>query len=109
MRTRVSGFARLDLNAVDFHQPIKRGAADTEQLGRNRQRAIGACQRQLQHLAFGAQAYVAAVLFYELRIRNDWATLPAFVVVVLIASPLMGLLLELLIFRHLRTASPLAR
>ena len=61
------------------------------------------------NLAFGAQAYVAAVLFYELRIRNDWSTLPAFLVVVLIASPLMGLLLELLIFRHLRTASPLAK
>ena len=61
------------------------------------------------NLAFGAQAYVAAVLFYELRVRNDWATLPAFVVVVLVASPLMGLLLEVLIFRHLRTAPPLAK
>jgi len=56
------------------------------------------------NLAFGAQAYVAAVLFYEFRVRSGWAILPAFVVVVLVASPLMGLLLELLIFRHLRTA-----
>ena len=61
------------------------------------------------NLAFGAQAYVAAVLFYELRVRNEWSTLAAFVVVVLIASPLMGLLLEVLIFRHLRTAPPLAK
>ncbi|MGZ4675229.1 MAG: ABC transporter permease [Acidimicrobiia bacterium] len=61
------------------------------------------------NLAFGAQAYVAAVLFYELRVRNDWATLPAFFVVVLVASPLMGLVLELAIFRHLRTASPIAK
>jgi branched-chain amino acid transport system permease protein len=61
------------------------------------------------NLAFGAQAYVAAVLFYELRVRSEWATLPAFVVVVLVASPLMGLLLELLIFRHLRTAPPIAK
>ena len=35
------------------------------------------------NLAFGAQAYVAAVLFYELRVRNEWSTLAAFVVVVL--------------------------
>jgi branched-subunit amino acid ABC-type transport system permease component len=61
------------------------------------------------NLAFGAQAYVAAVLFYELRVRNEWGIIPAFIVVVLIASPLFGLLLELLIFRHLRTASPLAK
>ena len=61
------------------------------------------------NLAFGAQAYVAAVLFYELRVRNEWSTIAAFVVVVLIASPLMGLLLEVLIFRHLRTAPPLAK
>jgi branched-subunit amino acid ABC-type transport system permease component len=61
------------------------------------------------NLAFGAQAYVAAVLFYELRVRNDWSVLPAFVVVVLIAGPLIGLLLEVLIFRHLRTASSLAK
>jgi len=61
------------------------------------------------NLAFGAQAYVAAVLFYELRVRNGWTVLPAFVVVVLLASPLFGLLLEVLIFRHLRTASPLAK
>ena len=57
------------------------------------------------NLAFGAQAYVAAVLFYELRVRNEWPTPAAFVVVVLIASPLMGLVLELAIFRHLRAAS----
>ncbi len=61
------------------------------------------------NLAFGAQAYVAAVLFYELRVRNEWSTLAAFVVVVLVASPLIGLLLEVLIFRHLRTAPPLAK
>ncbi len=61
------------------------------------------------NLAFGAQAYVAAVLFYELRVRNEWPTVAAFVVVVLLASPLMGLLLELAIFRHLRAASPIAK
>lgn len=61
------------------------------------------------NLAFGAQAYVAAVVFYELRVRNDWDTLPAFAVVVLVVSPLIGLVLDLAIFRQLRTASPLAK
>ena len=61
------------------------------------------------NLAFGAQAFVAAVVYYELRVRNGWPTLVALVLVVLVLSPLLGLLLELLIFRHLRTASPIAR
>ena len=29
------------------------------------------------NLAFGAQAFVAAVLYYELRVRNDWPILAA--------------------------------
>ena len=33
------------------------------------------------NLAFGAQAFVAAVLFYELRVRNGWSTPAAFAVV----------------------------
>src|SRR4249919_1692136 len=61
------------------------------------------------NLAFGAQAFVAAVLYYELRVRNGWPTLAAFAVVVLLVSPLMGLILEYAIFRHLRTASPIAK
>ena len=61
------------------------------------------------NLAFGAQAFVAASIYYELRVRNDWPTLAAFVVVVLVISPAIGLMLELLIFRHLRTASPIAK
>ena len=61
------------------------------------------------NLAFGAQAFVAAVLYYELRVRNGWPTLAAFALVVLVVSPLIGLILELAIFRHLRTASPIAK
>lgn len=61
------------------------------------------------NLAFGAQAYVAAVVFYELRVRNGWDTVPAFALVVLVISPLIGLILDLAIFRQLRTASPLAK
>jgi branched-chain amino acid transport system permease protein len=61
------------------------------------------------NLAFGAQAFVAAVIYYELRVRNDWPNWVAAVVVVLVVCPLMGLLLDAAIFRHLRTASPLAK
>ena len=61
------------------------------------------------NLAFGAQAFVAAVLYYELRVRNGWPTLAALGLVVLVVSPLIGLVLEYAIFRHLRTASPIAK
>ena len=61
------------------------------------------------NLAFGAQAFVAAVLYYELRVRNHWPTLVALAVVVFVVSPLIGLILEFAIFRHLRTASPIAK
>lgn len=61
------------------------------------------------NLAFGAQAFVAATIYYELRVRNGWPTLAALVLVVLVISPALGLLLEVLIFRHLRTASPIAK
>ena len=61
------------------------------------------------NLAFGAQAFVAAAVYYELRVLNTWPTVPALVLVVLVISPMFGLLLELLIFRHLRTASPIAK
>ncbi len=61
------------------------------------------------NLAFGAQAFVAAVVYYELRVRDDWSTIPALVLVVLVVAPLLGYLLEVGIFRHLRTASALAK
>ena len=61
------------------------------------------------NLAFGAQAFVAAALYYVLRVRHGWPTPLAFVLVVVVISPLLGLLLDVLIFRHLRTASPIAK
>ena len=61
------------------------------------------------NLAFGAQAFVAAALYYVLHVRHGWPTLLAFALVVLVISPLLGLLLDVLIFRHLRTASPIAK
>lgn len=61
------------------------------------------------NLAFGAQAYVAASVYYVLRVRSEWPRLWSLAIVVLVISPLLGLVLEVLIFRHLRTASPIAK
>ena len=64
------------------------------------------------NLAFGVQAYVSAVVWYELRgVRPDydWPIIPAFVVAVLIVAPLLGFVLERFLFRHLRTAPTIAK
>jgi branched-chain amino acid transport system permease protein len=54
------------------------------------------------NLAFGAQAYVSAALFFKLHVQDGWASLPTFLVSVVLVAPLLGLLLERLIFRYLR-------
>ena len=61
------------------------------------------------NLAYGAQAYVAAVIFYELRIRNDWGVLASALIAIVIAGPLVGAVLDRALFRYLRTSTPLAR
>ncbi len=57
------------------------------------------------NLAFGAQAYVSAATYFKLRVESDWPILPAFLLSVVVLAPALGLALERLIFRHLRTAS----
>ncbi|MGH9290390.1 MAG: ABC transporter permease [Acidimicrobiales bacterium] len=61
------------------------------------------------NLAFGAQAFVSAALFFQARDDWGWARLPALVLSVFVVAPLVGLLLERLIFRHLRTAPAVAK
>ncbi len=61
------------------------------------------------NLAFGAQAYVSAALYFKARTEWHWGALPAFVLAVVIVAPLLGLALEWLIFRHLRTASAVSK
>jgi len=61
------------------------------------------------NLAFGAQAYVSAAMFFQCRNEWGWATGPAFVVSVLLLAPAIGLVLEQLIFRHLRNAPNVAK
>ena len=60
------------------------------------------------NLAFGAQAYVSAVAFYEAR-RHSWPIWAAFVVSVVVLAPALGLVLDRILFRYTRTAPTLVK
>jgi ABC-type branched-subunit amino acid transport system permease subunit len=57
------------------------------------------------NLAFGAQAYISAAVFYDTAGTHHWPTWAAFVVSVLIVGPAVGLVLDRVLFRFMRTAS----
>jgi branched-chain amino acid transport system permease protein len=57
------------------------------------------------NLAFGAQAYVSAAVFYDTAGSHHWPTWAAFIVSVFVVGPVVGLVLDRLLFRHLRTAT----
>jgi len=57
------------------------------------------------NLAFGAQAYVSAAMYFKMKVEWGWPILPSFLLSVVVLAPTLGLVLERLIFRHLRTAS----
>ena len=61
------------------------------------------------NLAFGAQAYASAVIYFQATREWEWPILPAFVLAVVVVAPALGVLLEWLIFRHLRTAPAVAK
>jgi branched-chain amino acid transport system permease protein len=61
------------------------------------------------NLAFAAQAYASAVVFYELDVNDGWPIIPAFVIAVVIVAPLIGFVLDRLLFRYLRTAPTVAK
>ena len=61
------------------------------------------------NLAFAAQAFVSAAVYYQLRVDDGWPNVPAFLVAVVVVAPLLGLVLERFIFRHLRTAPAVAK
>lgn len=60
------------------------------------------------NLAFGAQAYVSAVVFFKTRVEWEWGVVPSFLLSVVVLAPLLGVLLEFLVFRHLRTRPPVS-
>jgi branched-subunit amino acid ABC-type transport system permease component len=61
------------------------------------------------NLAFGAQAFASAAVFYELKANDGWSTIPAFVVAVIVVAPLIGFVLDRFLFRHLRSAPTVAK
>ncbi len=60
------------------------------------------------NLAFGAQAYVSALLF-SIAVQHGWPVWAAFVMAVVLASPALGLAMERLLFRYTRTSGPLVK
>ncbi|HEY8527629.1 MAG TPA: ABC transporter permease [Acidimicrobiales bacterium] len=61
------------------------------------------------NLAFGAQAYASAVMYFKTHTEWGWGIWPSLIVSVFVLAPAIGLVLEGLIFRHLRTAPPVAK
>jgi branched-chain amino acid transport system permease protein len=55
------------------------------------------------NFAFGAQAYVSALVFY-VSVHAGWGTFPSFLLAVAFLGPLLGLLLDAAIYRHIRSA-----
>jgi branched-subunit amino acid ABC-type transport system permease component len=61
------------------------------------------------NLAFGAQAFVSAAIYYDTRARHDWPIWAAFILAVLVVAPLLGFILDRGLFRHLRSATQIAK
>jgi branched-chain amino acid transport system permease protein len=61
------------------------------------------------NFAFGAQAYTAAFVFTVLTQNEHWGGFPAFVVSVVLLSPLIGLLLDRLLFRRIPHSNTTAK
>ncbi len=60
------------------------------------------------NLAFGAQAFVSALAYVSL-VQDGWPRWAAGVVAVFVLGPVVGLILDRLLFRRIRTASPLVK
>lgn len=61
------------------------------------------------NLAFGAQAFASAATYFELHIRREWPIWAALIASVFVLAPLLGLVLERLIFRQMRSAGAAAK
>ena len=61
------------------------------------------------NLAFGAQAYISAAMYFKAHSVWGWPKWVALIVAVFVLAPLVGLVLERIIFRHLRTASAVSK
>jgi ABC-type branched-subunit amino acid transport system permease subunit len=56
------------------------------------------------NMAFAAQAYVSAAIYYGLVSQQHLSKWVGFVVAVVVAGPALGYLLDRMLFRHMRTA-----
>src|SRR5271168_3038474 len=61
------------------------------------------------NFAFGAQAYAAAFVFTVLTQNDHWGGFPAFVVSVVVLSPLIGLAFDRLLFRRIPNSNTTAK
>jgi branched-chain amino acid transport system permease protein len=61
------------------------------------------------NLAYGAQAFVSGAVYYDTRVRHHWSIPLAFILAVLVIAPALGIFLDRVLFRHLRTAPAVAR
>jgi branched-subunit amino acid ABC-type transport system permease component len=61
------------------------------------------------NLAFGAQAYVSAAFYFQAKTEWGWSTPGAAIVAIFVLAPAIGLILERLVFRHIRTGSSVAK
>src|SRR5580765_6504773 len=61
------------------------------------------------NLAYGAIAFCTAFLYFELHTGLGWPIAPAALVSVLVFAPLLGLLLDVAIFRPLARATDAAK
>lgn len=61
------------------------------------------------NLAYGAQAYASAAVFFVLRKEHEWPLWAAALVAIVVVGPAIGLLLERTLFRFLRGAGSMAK
>src|ERR1019366_6385351 len=61
------------------------------------------------NFAFGAQAYAAAFVFTYLTQIKGWSGFPAFVVSVVVLSPLIGLACDRVLFRRIGNSNTTAK
>jgi branched-subunit amino acid ABC-type transport system permease component len=61
------------------------------------------------NFAFGAQAFAAAFVFTLLTQNEHWSGFPAFVVSVVVMSPLVGLAFDHFLFRHIPNSNSMAK
>src|SRR5262245_23398093 len=61
------------------------------------------------NFAQGGMAFVIALLYYELNTGLGWPIFPSAVLSILVVAPLLGLLLDRLVFRNLSRASETAK